>query len=66
MGFTFNQDGQLIQRSDLIENQSEGFKYDLVDRLTRDSLVGKGINAHVTSYANDGNINTTTWGGTYQ
>ena len=66
MGFTFNQDGQLTGRSDLIENQSEGFKYDLVDRLTRDSLIGKGINAHVTSYANDGNISTTTWGGTYQ
>jgi len=44
---------------------SEVFQYDALDRLTNDSLVATTVK-HSTAYASNGNISTTTWGGTYK
>jgi RHS repeat-associated protein len=65
LSFTSNPAGQLTQRKDEIFSLTEGFKYDPVNRLTNDSLLGASTNVHVTSYLDDGNINSTKWGGAY-
>ena len=64
LGFNFNADGQLTRRSDNITSVTEGFNYDPFDRLTTDSLISTSVK-HVTSYATNGNISSTTWGGKY-
>jgi RHS repeat-associated protein len=61
LGFTFNDKGQLTNRTDGV--LSESFVYDNLDRLTQASV---GSEVQQFSYLPNGNINNTTLAGTYK
>jgi RHS repeat-associated protein len=61
LNFTFNDKGQLTQRTD--GSLSEGFHYDAMDRL--DSSQVTGSTKFLNNYQTNGNINSTTLAGQY-
>ncbi len=61
LGFTFNDQGQLTNRTD--GSLSESFTFDPFDRLNTAKVAGQDVQTY--QYADNGNINNTTLAGTY-